>query len=391
MRKTMVFLLLFTMLYSAYAETGTAVPLAANVQGVACTMEAMECPDGSYVGRVPPDCAFEPCPTALACPTDAKQCPDGTYVGRIAPDCEFAPCRTETLPVEISLPADFWLSQGNYAIVSDNDMMVRLSKVIIQKPLCKEGEPCPEETPYVKLEISYAVGGGANVATQVLIAVGETKTFDDVKFHLIEVTEGRAHLKAALDEDEDDDDEVPAPVVLYPQCQKQNGVEGWYSRGELIKEEKCLCTAECRNIGSRSEGFYSTCTDKLIVYAFCKDAKPIDPSTPVRRTLEVRKVAQGYEVGSGDVAISKIAITVNEDRLEMATDSGVKQIVMLPEEAKQTALSRGLQQVNAIEIIAEGDRPVYKVSGTVVKKLLWIIPYTASEDVYVDAGSEITV
>jgi hypothetical protein len=28
---------------------------------VACTMDAMICPDGSYVGRVPPTCEFAPC------------------------------------------------------------------------------------------------------------------------------------------------------------------------------------------------------------------------------------------------------------------------------------------------------------------------------------------
>lgn len=28
----------------------------------------------------------------IACTMDAKQCPDGSYVGRVAPDCEFAPC-----------------------------------------------------------------------------------------------------------------------------------------------------------------------------------------------------------------------------------------------------------------------------------------------------------
>lgn len=30
--------------------------------GVACTMEAKECPDGTFVGRVPPTCEFAPCP-----------------------------------------------------------------------------------------------------------------------------------------------------------------------------------------------------------------------------------------------------------------------------------------------------------------------------------------
>ena len=31
-------------------------------QKIACTMEAKLCPDGSYVGRVGPDCEFAPCP-----------------------------------------------------------------------------------------------------------------------------------------------------------------------------------------------------------------------------------------------------------------------------------------------------------------------------------------
>jgi hypothetical protein len=30
----------------------------------------------------------------VACPADAKICPDGTAVGRVPPDCEFAPCPT---------------------------------------------------------------------------------------------------------------------------------------------------------------------------------------------------------------------------------------------------------------------------------------------------------
>ena len=29
------------------------------------------------------------------CTMDAKECPDGSYVGRVAPDCEFAPCPGE--------------------------------------------------------------------------------------------------------------------------------------------------------------------------------------------------------------------------------------------------------------------------------------------------------
>ena len=38
--------------------------LQTNNQEVACTMEAMICPDGSSVGRSGPNCEFSPCPTA---------------------------------------------------------------------------------------------------------------------------------------------------------------------------------------------------------------------------------------------------------------------------------------------------------------------------------------
>lgn len=39
-----------------HADTGSESP-------VACTMEARLCPDGSYVGRSGPDCAFAACPS----------------------------------------------------------------------------------------------------------------------------------------------------------------------------------------------------------------------------------------------------------------------------------------------------------------------------------------
>ena len=33
-----------------------------NSNGVACTQEALMCPDGSFVGRTGPNCEFSPCP-----------------------------------------------------------------------------------------------------------------------------------------------------------------------------------------------------------------------------------------------------------------------------------------------------------------------------------------
>jgi hypothetical protein len=37
-------------------------PPPSDGDSVACTMEAKECPDGSFVGRQPPACEFAPCP-----------------------------------------------------------------------------------------------------------------------------------------------------------------------------------------------------------------------------------------------------------------------------------------------------------------------------------------
>ena len=45
------------------------VILARGPQPVACTQDALICPDGSGVGRVPPECRFAPCPDCT--------CPDG--------------------------------------------------------------------------------------------------------------------------------------------------------------------------------------------------------------------------------------------------------------------------------------------------------------------------
>ncbi len=100
----------------------------------ACTSDAMQCPDGSWVGRSGPNCEFvcpkptctprpacldtnpqcligappegwcpkpslTPVVTQRVCDADAKKCPDGSVVGRSGPNCEFATCpATPTTP-----------------------------------------------------------------------------------------------------------------------------------------------------------------------------------------------------------------------------------------------------------------------------------------------------
>lgn len=38
------------------------IPTTNPAEGIVCTMDAKVCPDGSYVGRVGPNCEFAPCP-----------------------------------------------------------------------------------------------------------------------------------------------------------------------------------------------------------------------------------------------------------------------------------------------------------------------------------------
>jgi len=96
-------------------------------ESIGCTMEAKLCPDGSAVGRIPPDCEFAECPVpspeSVGCTKEAKLCPDGSAVGRIPPNCEFAECpeipidetadwqiyKDEEYGFEIKYPMDFTL------------------------------------------------------------------------------------------------------------------------------------------------------------------------------------------------------------------------------------------------------------------------------------------
>ena len=40
-------------------------------------------------------------PEPVACTMEAKLCPDGSYVGRVSPNCEFAPCPPEERTVKL--------------------------------------------------------------------------------------------------------------------------------------------------------------------------------------------------------------------------------------------------------------------------------------------------
>lgn len=76
-----------------------------TITTVACTQEVNQCPDGSFVGRTPPTCTFQACPTTtlppapvFACPTDTQICANGTTVTRTLPTCLFPACPNPFTP-----------------------------------------------------------------------------------------------------------------------------------------------------------------------------------------------------------------------------------------------------------------------------------------------------
>lgn len=97
-------------------HSGTIPALTGSSDPVACTMEALECPDGSYVGRTGPNCEFSMCPDGsnpatpvepvdtpddmVMCTMDVRECADGSYVGRVAPSCAFAACPDGGQPLD---------------------------------------------------------------------------------------------------------------------------------------------------------------------------------------------------------------------------------------------------------------------------------------------------
>ena len=64
-------------------------------------------------------------PGGRACTLEAKLCPDGSYVGRQPPNCEFAPCPSPRVRGDCSGPGDTSCPQGYVCIQSCGPPVVR--------------------------------------------------------------------------------------------------------------------------------------------------------------------------------------------------------------------------------------------------------------------------
>lgn len=139
-----------------------------TIPPVACTMEAKLCPDGSSVGRTGPDCAFALCPVAgsgeasssegtiapgggsggggpVVCAMDALACPDGSYVSRIPPSCIFAACPSTQPRPSGSCKSDADCATGYECtdispVVREGYENLQCWKIGSPRPICLSGE-----------------------------------------------------------------------------------------------------------------------------------------------------------------------------------------------------------------------------------------------------------
>ncbi len=82
-------------------------------------------------------------PGGVACTMDAKICPDGSYVGRVAPDCQFAACPAPVVPGGSPAPsvATTTFETGFNQSVTSNGITI-LPQAIIEDSRCPVGVQC---------------------------------------------------------------------------------------------------------------------------------------------------------------------------------------------------------------------------------------------------------
>jgi len=128
---------------------------------VSCTMDAKICPDGSYVGRIPPNCEF------LACPPGSERPAVPSIPTGLEP---------ETNPFFFSLGEPFTLGLNQVATITDTGLEVEITG-FINSP-CPKGAQCIWSG--VGIDFTYRLNGkvekGVNLteAFGYQVVIGET-------------------------------------------------------------------------------------------------------------------------------------------------------------------------------------------------------------------------
>jgi hypothetical protein len=85
---------------------------AAAPAGVACTQEAKQCPDGSYVGRTGPDCAFAACPGVATQASSTTATVASSTASSTVDTSDWQTFADSQYDVTAKYPADWYLNQS---------------------------------------------------------------------------------------------------------------------------------------------------------------------------------------------------------------------------------------------------------------------------------------
>ena len=114
-----------------------------------------------------------PVPTPTVCTQEAKECPDGSYVSRVGPNCEFALCTNPPAPIPLPKPISLQRGQRDGSFLLEEiyfDHVVGLNFAEYPVPTNK-GYP-------VTLRIGQDVSNGCTVTLKLIKIEGDTAIFD---------------------------------------------------------------------------------------------------------------------------------------------------------------------------------------------------------------------
>ena len=290
----------------------------------------------------------------------------------------------------VKLNKNFSLEENETAqVVNYKSMMIQYAENVGCNDASNPAVPEPVCMPVIKLNVSLPplkTNPTENVIAQV--SLGESVKAFDATISFLNYTSDTATLVVTADREL-----PPSSPVKTPICKKiGTDQEGWYVEDELVKKDECTCRAACKNIGTADEGFYSTCTGDLIEKVVCSEDRRIDTAIGTKNVRIEQDVSAGVvriQTGSGisaETAVTKEKLSVKEGQISIETATGIKNIDIMPEEAKATAINSGeLNTVSYMELKSENNVPSYEIYGKKTEHFLFIFPYEVDVKVSVNA------
>lgn len=107
-------------------------------------------------------------PEGVACTMDAKMCPDGSFVGRVPPTCEFAACLSNKPLPKAPVTTDYEISIGE---IAGNPFLNVIPKTIIEDSRCPIDVMCIQQG---TVRVSATVTG-LGTSTEEVFTLGMTK------------------------------------------------------------------------------------------------------------------------------------------------------------------------------------------------------------------------